>query len=78
MHATACIFALTCFVMMIVLSLLGVELQHPGVEKDTTVLWCKSAAERDVRVASASALTTRLTLLLQDIIAAINIMRQFQ
>ena len=32
----------------------GVEMQHPGVEKDVTVLWCKSAAERDVVGARAA------------------------
>jgi hypothetical protein len=33
--------------------LFGVEIQHPGVEKDVTVLWCKSAAERDVGARAA-------------------------
>ncbi len=33
--------------------LFGVEMQHPGVEKDVTVLWCKSAAERDVGARAA-------------------------
>ena len=28
--------------------LFGAEIRHPGVEKDATVLWCKSAAERQV------------------------------
>ena len=33
--------------------LFGVELQHPGVEKDVTVLRCKSAVERDVGARAA-------------------------
>ena len=33
--------------------LLGVEMQHPGVEKDVTVLWCKNEVERDVGAAAA-------------------------
>ena len=33
--------------------LLGVEMQHPGVEKDVTVLWCKNEVERDVSAAAA-------------------------
>ena len=33
--------------------LFGVEISHPGVEKDVTVLWCKSAAERDVGAGAA-------------------------
>ena len=33
--------------------LFGAEMQHPGVEKDVTVLWCKSAAERDVGALSS-------------------------
>jgi len=52
--------------------LLGVEMQHPGVEKDVTVLWCKSAAERDVGALSSACANPLLTLLLQDMLAAIN------
>ena len=33
--------------------LFGVEMRHPGVEKDVTVLCCKSAAERDVGAGAA-------------------------
>ena len=27
--------------------LLGVEMQHPGVDTDVTVLWCENEVERD-------------------------------
>jgi hypothetical protein len=33
--------------------LLGVEMQHPGVEQNVTVLWCKNEVERDVVAAAA-------------------------
>jgi hypothetical protein len=52
--------------------LLGVEMQHPGLRKDVTVLWCKSAAERDVGALSSACANPLLTLLLQDMLAAIN------
>ena len=29
------------------------RVQHPGVEKDVTVLWCRSASERDVNATAA-------------------------
>ena len=29
--------------------LYGAEMRHPGVEKDVTVLWCRSAADCHVR-----------------------------
>ena len=77
-RAAACIAALAPCVLSIVRRLLGVELQHAGVEKDVTVLWCRSAAERDVRAAAAPASPTPLTLLLQDMVAAINFMLQRQ
>jgi hypothetical protein len=34
--------------------LYGAVMRHAGVEKDITVLWCKSAAERDVSAWSRS------------------------
>ena len=37
--------------------LFGVEMQHPGVEKDVTVLWCRSASERDVSATAAPGVT---------------------
>ena len=30
--------------------LFGAEMRHPGVEKDVTVLWCKTATDCHVRV----------------------------
>ena len=33
--------------------LFGVDILHPGVEKDRTVLWCSSELERDVSAAHA-------------------------
>ena len=42
-----------CRVLTLAGRLFGAEMQHPGVEKDVTVLWCKSAAERDVGALSS-------------------------
>jgi hypothetical protein len=36
--------------------LFGVEIVHRGVEKDFTVLWCKSELERDQVVAAINSL----------------------
>ena len=36
--------------------LFGVEILHPGVEKDVTVLWCSSESERDEVVAAINRL----------------------
>jgi hypothetical protein len=61
-----------CRVLTLAGRLFGLEMQHPGVEKDVTVLWCKSAAERDVGALSSACANPLLTLLLQDMLAAIN------
>ena len=37
----------------------SVEIAHPGVEKDVTVLWCKSELERDEVVAAINSLMQR-------------------
>jgi hypothetical protein len=37
----------------------GVEVLHPGVEKNVTVLWCKSEVERDDVVAAINSLIQR-------------------
>ena len=39
--------------------LFGVEIVHPGVEKNVTVLWCKSELERDEVVAAINSLMQR-------------------
>ena len=61
-----------CRVLTLAGRLFGAEMQHPGVEKDVTVLWCKSAAERDVGYCLPAFANHLLTLLLQDLLAAIN------
>ena len=70
--AAACVGRRACRVLTLAGRLFGVEMQHPGVEKDVTVLWCKSAAERDVGALSSACANPLLTLLLQDMLAAIN------
>ena len=47
------LFALELRFLTIAARLFGVEMQHPGVEKDVTVLWCRSASERDVSATAA-------------------------
>jgi hypothetical protein len=39
--------------------LFGVEIAHPGVEKNVTVLWCKIELERDEVVAAINSLMQR-------------------
>ena len=70
--AAACVGRRACRVLTLAGRLFGVEMQHPGVEKDVTVLWCKSAAERDVGALPSACAHPLLTLLLQDMLAAIN------
>ena len=53
--AAACVGRRACRVLTLAGRLFGVEMQHPGVEKDVTVLWCTSAAQRDVGATAASA-----------------------
>ena len=51
------LFALELRFLTIAARLFGVEMQHPGVEKDVTVLWCRSASERDVSATAAPGVT---------------------
>ena len=51
--AAACCLPLELRLLTIAARLFGVEMQHPGVEKDVTVLWCRSASERDVSATAA-------------------------
>ncbi len=63
-------------VFMLAPSLFGAEIQHPGVEKDVTVLWCKSVAERDVLSTSARCMLFcyNTAIVFQDVMDAINSM----
>jgi hypothetical protein len=37
--------------------LFGVEMRHPGVEKDVTIVWCESEVERDKMVTAMNSLS---------------------
>jgi hypothetical protein len=52
--------------------LFGAELQHPGVEKDITILWCKSAADCEVRACVAPGRYHLHDTAVQEVVAAIN------